>query len=1253
LDQPTQGAGSFVGTRRFIVERQLGAGATGVVYQVLDRERQMRVALKTLRSFDAEALYALKREFRSLADLAHPNLIQLHELVFEDERWFITMELVDGVDFLRHVRGPDGLDVARLRAALGQLAVGVQALHAAGKLHRDIKPSNALVAREGGRVVLLDFGLVAELTPSPGAYQTVATRLVGTPAYLAPEQADCQPPAPASDWYSVGVMLYEALTGELPFDGSVTDILRGKLERDPPPPRARVPDVPPDLDHLCMSLLRRLPAARPEGPEVLERLRAVAAPAPAAPPREAGAPAPRGPWVGRRGELARLAEAFAVAERGAPIAVFVQGGSGMGKSTLAQRFLDGLMENAAPARSSARGAVVLTGRCYERELVPYRALDSAIDALSRYLLTLPRAELEGLLPRDTLALTRLFPVLRRVDGILRGPRGAGVPSDAHALRQRAFDGLRELLARLTDRRAVVLFIDDLQWGDADSAALLAHLLAPPQPPAIMLLACYRDEDPAARPLLAHLRGGGLGVRVEDLVLGPLDADEARELARACLTPSASGAGDVADAIAREAGGSPFFVRELASQAPASGGPAPAVTALDDLLRARVARLDERSRRLLVALAVAGRPLDLELALRVAGLPPGDLEAPNALRSARLGRLRGARIEIAHDRVRASVLAGLSADEAREQHRRLAEALRAAPDVDPETLAQHLEGAGELGAAAEQVALAASRADEALAFDRAVRLYQRALGLQSPEPSKGSGPPAMGSDRQSRSTPDASAGKPPGDLHQRLGDALANAGFGAEAAHAYLTAATTAEPSVALELRRRASEQLLRVGHLDEGLEALRTVLAAIGVKLARTPRRALLSLLLRRARARLLGLDLEPHQPAEPTPEALTRLDIYWSVSTTLGIIDNIRATDFQTRHLLLARKLGDPYRLSRALAAEASYSAVHGGRGRRRTARLLRAAEDVAARVEEPFAHGWVTLAAGFIAFLEGRFRQARDRCEQAEAVFRDCVGVWWEVGSARLFSLWSIFYLGDLPELARRQPVYLKEAEERGDLYTATSLRLSVLGAVWLAADDPERARAEADGAMARWSRHGYHSPHYWHMVGDVSARLYAGEPREAWERVRRDWAPLRRSLLLRVQQARIEFHALRGRAALALATATPPGRERDALLAEARASVRRVRREHTRWGTSLSQLLAAGVAAQSGDGDGARAALAEAASGFDAADMALHAAVARRCDGHLRGGAAGAADVTRADAWLAGAGVKNPARFVRLIAPGLGEP
>ena len=289
---------------RYELLRRIGAGGMGVVYAALDRERGRRVALKTLRKLEASSLYRLKHEFRAAAGVIHHNLVALYELVSDADQWFITMEYVEGVSFSDYVRSdmherPDDtvhaagdetiaggeqhitqadappprapvLDIDRLRDALAQLVSGVNALHAAGKLHRDLKSSNVLVTRSG-RLVILDFGLISDRGPAP-IDVTFDDGILGTPAYMSPEQAAGRPVTAASDWYAVGVMLYEALTGRLPFIGTTLKILSAKQQHDPLPVHEFAPEAPEDLAELCMGLLRRDPSARLTGADLLHRI---------------------------------------------------------------------------------------------------------------------------------------------------------------------------------------------------------------------------------------------------------------------------------------------------------------------------------------------------------------------------------------------------------------------------------------------------------------------------------------------------------------------------------------------------------------------------------------------------------------------------------------------------------------------------------------------------------------------------------------------------------------------------------------------------------------------------------------------------------------------------------------------------------------------------------------------------------------------------------------------------------------------
>ena len=1198
----------FPGTSRFWVLRQLGAGGMGAVYEVHDRDRDEIVALKTFLGTGAADLYRLKREFRSLADVTHPNLACLYELFVEDERCFFTMELVRGLNFVDYVRAADRTRrfQDRLIPALRQLVDGVAALHARGKLHRDIKPSNVLVTAEG-RVVILDFGLITELLPLHAGEASDVKG--GTPAYMAPEETLGGIPSEAGDWYGVGMTLYEALTGTIPFAGTLTELLISKRTIDPPPPVAMVPDVPADVSAVCMGLLCRDPAQRLSGPAALRELAREPVP-PAMPARIRDTP-----FVGRARQLQVLNEAFRTVMNGNAAAVSVSGPSGIGKTALIRHFVGQI--------AGAGDALVLSGRCYENESVPFKALDGVIDDLSRHLASIPQRDVERLLPPDVAALTRVFPVLLQVRAIaaLRHDRALGT-ADPFSLRRRAFSALRELLGRLASRRQLVVFIDDLQWTDADSAVLLEDLLWPPFAPAMLTLLSFRSEETAGKAFLrALLERAGRDIW-SAIALDPLTDDEARTLIGALVPADSLLDDDGRRQLTREAAGSPFVLEQLARYAgirmPRPGQP----PTFADMFAARLVSLSPEAHRLLETLAICGRPMASDVVCDASGVAGERQSVIATLRASRFIRSSGSSewIETYHDRIREVLAANIAPDAVRNIHGRLVEVLVERGSDDCEALFEHYHGAGDTENAAIQAGRAGDKSGTALAFDRAASFYQHALALAP------------------RST---SAGA----WRERLAAALANAGRPTEAAEAYMRAAAGADDLQRVELQRRGAEQFLIGGHIDRGLDLIRTMLGELGMSVPRSPRAALLPLLWRRARLRWRGLHFTSRTTDQIDPDTLLRVDTCWSAATGLLLVDMISAVAISARHLLVALDAGEPYRLARAMALESMARAAYPS-GRALSRRLVEQSKELAKSVGHPDAIGLSRLADAMIATSLGQWKSALTLSEDALAFLRDhCVGVTWELNMAQNVVIWALMYLGELGEVSRRVPPLVAAARSSGNLYIATEL-CTRSNYVWLAADDPDEGERVTIESIGRWSHTGFHRQHYSAMLARIQTALYRGDAALAWRLLEDLDRILRHSYLRRVQVLRIESLYLHGRSALAMAAKYGPRRR---FLSAARAAARRIANERMPWSDPIALLLEAGLAHLEGRSSRVPRLLHDAAARFDGADMKLYSAVARRRIGALQDDAAGRALKRQAEEWMAAQNIKNPVAMTRTLAPG----
>jgi serine/threonine protein kinase/tetratricopeptide (TPR) repeat protein len=1248
----------FRGTKRFVVEGRVGAGGMGVVHRARDLERGEVVALKTMVRMDPEALLRFKKEFRALADISHPNVVQLYELFSEGEQWFFTMELLDGVDLLAWVQSsltlppppplsteegatvpagpgffdsvraaagqPSALaidpaatpvvrkfpvrDVGRLRDAFGQLAAGLMAIHAAGKLHRDVKPPNVIVTRTG-RVVLLDFGVASDLADRQG--HGVEYSMAGTPAYMAPEQASLARATPASDWYAVGVVLYEALATRLPFEGSAPAMLFGKAHRPPPPPSTYVDGVPRDLEQLTMDLLDPDPAKRPSGEEILARLEGDRS-AVISSPGEVS-------FVGRRTQLEELRTAYRASAASLGV-VMVHGRSGMGKTALASRFLREL---------AGADALVLSGRCYERETVPFKAIDSVVDELRHWLARLPESEAAAFLPPDSSALARVFPVLGDLDdpggyGRRSSPRRPIDHIEPYELRRRAFAALKAMLGSIAREYRLVIHIDDLQWCDADSVQLFEALFAPPSPP-WMLLCTYRSELGRSSAPLAELRAAihalGSHCSLREVEVSELHPHEAEELARSLVGADA----DLAALVTAEACGNPMFLGELARWANDrhAGTRDTSGISLEQVILDRVSRLPDAARALLETLSVAGGPLTHAVAASASQLESRLRTPALALRSARLVVTHGLgdedAIEPAHDRVRETVAQSLAEDRRRACHAGIARALAAAtPLLDPEAVFEHYRAAGDAESAKGFVMAAAEAADRSLAFLRAAALYHAAIELRA-------------------GALDV--------LYRRLGDAYANAGRLADAADAYLGGARHAKPGEALELRRLAAEAYLKSGRDARGLEVLRPVLDEVALPYPRSKQHALASLLLNEAKLRIAPLRrrLRPAQSVDTAH--LARIDVAFAAATGISLSDPLRGADYGSRGLLLALEAGEPVRLCRALAVAASNAATRGERSRARAEDLVHAAERIAQEIDEPRVRALALLAAGTVHFLLGEWRSARSKLERADHVLREsCRAVAWELANTQSWTCNVLILSGELSEASRRVPALMDEARGREDRFALMHLVYPACIAAIVADDLPaarEIARAaETRGGdvltAGRWGA----------FISACSVDRYRGDAASAWRRVRSESSALESSMLWQSAMVRVFSSYERGLSALAAAKS---GHDRRSALKAASRWVKDLSKEKLRYAPALAHLLESGVHATTGNTAAALDSLDAALPKLDAADLGYLAACARHRKGELLGGATGRELLERSRAFFTAQGIVNAERCLAMSAPG----
>jgi tetratricopeptide (TPR) repeat protein len=1188
--------------------RWVGAGGMGVVFEAEPVGGGASVALKYVPAVEPNLLYRFKHEFRALEGIVHDNLVELGELVvLPDGRAFYTMELIDGRPFVGWVRKrtPSGSlpNLHRLERGLRQLLAGILHLHRNNCLHRDLKPSNVLVTREG-RVVILDFGLVFELATIENRL-TADGQMVGTPAYMAPEQVASVELGPAADIYAVGVILFECLTGCLPFAGPQMQMLLRKQDSDAPDPAELVSGIPPLLRELCRSMLHRDPTKRPTAEAVLERLISGAESATEHDAERATIDDRGIAFVGRAAERAALEAAYAeLRDHAASSAVLLSGPNGRGKSALAVEVLRSIHER--------DGAVVLHGRCHERESVPYKGLDAMVDALYLHLRRLPAYERASFRPRHLAALERVFPILAGLwPRDLRTPRARADPSQ---IRTQGAAALRDILVRLGDRLPLVVFIDDFQWADVDSLRVLGELLLPPEPPTLLLVLAFRDESRTG--VLATLTDPDvLRTRIVTLRLEPLAHADAVTLARSLLERrpdrlwSAEELDTGAQLIAEAAAGEPLQIVRAVRAAMGAGE----VRSVDEMLARQIVELPTAALHLLALIALARGPLDESVLLDALGLDMGPeliarLQHEGLIRT--IAGREGPAFELAHTELAELGIGELEAGQLPALHLALAEALERR-GASPQLLALHFERGGRLDHAAALTAEAADDAAAALAFAKAVELYRRALELSSDVAARAS-------------------------LLAKLAEQLPHIGRNDEAARTWIELAGLL-PDRAPELRLRAAEQFAIAGSSAAALPLLEEQLHSVGERMPRTKLGALLTFFWNRLRLWLRGAHTELRRAEEIEPSKLRHLDMLLSTSMAFARQEFLLAMAIRPRAIRLAFDLGERRRLATLLGIEASSQAAMC---------KIAAAQQTLARARE-FAEPLDDLAVqAVLDFSEAMCLIVTSQFIAAEQSLARLLGREGADGWVRAFAyarlarVWRLH--GRYDRLQAELPGWLITVRDLGqhqcevELLTEEAVMRAQLG-------DLAGCRRSVERAEAVWQVPHYSFQHFMIAVAHSWLLLAADDVDAAFALLGETETRVRRRGLMRYGVTAMNLIAQVVLCGLHHAAAHREARENRRL----RAGIERLRRSEMVEFQAMGSLFEAGLASLLGEREREVAGWRAAAETFEGLHMQARAAAAKLrlaalgVDGHE----ALAAD---AAAYFASVGIEDPERFVRLIAP-----
>ena len=1096
---------------RYLLKQILGTGAYGRVFRALDTIRRHDVAIKVLRNDSSDALLRFKQEFRALSGIRHPNLIRFHKLGRTPEGvWFLVIEFVNGDSLTSTATGNDRsesspdlppteadiaalaptgelptdapadarvyrheiaplFDAEALAQRMAQLASGLRHLHNAGVIHCDLKPSNVLVTQDD-RVVILDFG-VARYTQHIGAQHQAARAIAGTLPYMSPEFRAGSDPLPSVDWYATGIMLTELLTG-LP----ATTI--GAM---PPDERDELLDATaesfPAHEHLCAlakGLTHPDPVLRKDGHDL-----AVVC-GDHGPESHVGEDTSDAiPFIRGDRELAHLNHLWNRYRNGETVNVIIEGVAGVGKSALCQEFIWRLSTLAA-------APILLIARCRTDELLGYRAFDELVDGVAAVMQTLPEDEAAQLQAHVGQSLAKLFPTLRSF--CAAPPDDTNDDKDEVEDAEDALNDLQQLIQKLSERRDVVIWIEDIHLADRHSQRWFAKIFSPGRGPRALLMLTRRpNNDPR---IVDQIDIQTLGYAIPIYRIQALDDEIAAQIAQRLLPTNLKKRDELIQHVVRIAHGNPQLLRELCRD-PEKARTVDENITLVRLLRERFAGIASESANVLRALATSTVPLNRVQIAQIANLTPDEVErAIDALeRSNALWQVAGPKpddeyYDISQHSIADTILHATPPNELAAYHER--HARRGSLSIkDGETFVRHLVKAGLLNEARRHAQQLAEDADQAREWALSARMRDTLLDILRSE-----------------------GQRPNDDLLRDTIRARLAAGRGVEAARLMLELADDTNKAEAHALRQKAARALLLAGHINEGLR-IQSASSPQGVRLPAH----LLPDLLESARLepiiyrKIKNLDINTldHNPPQNNPLD-ERVAAYRTLRTNFSITGNSHGYHLTIRELHAAIESQSAPQILHALTAHCTYIAMAGDKNKAKTDTYIQRAQELAKSQDDPNLLHSLKIYEGTSDYHQGNYHLGWAKIRESYRWMRE------NAPHAQMnlsyINLHHIFFYTTLCNTHALRKLYypqiLTARQNQNPLLEAT---LTLCGAItWLIDDAPEAATSAIERLHWQPNTRGFHLYDYLRLRAQSDLVIYKKDIGPDLDWLIEQWLPLK---------------------------------------------------------------------------------------------------------------------------------------------------